>query len=70
MKWRFFAIGLVCLFVCLGFQSVALRLGVAVVVDEAHAWSERVLRDRGSRCRVIVEAPGESENANEENYGA
>ena len=67
---RVFAIGQIGLFVRLGFEAVTLRFGVAVVIDEAHARSERVLSDGGSSCRVIVETPGEGQDAEEEDDGA
>ena len=66
---RFFAIGEIDLFVRLGFEAVTVRFGVAVVTDEAHARSERVLSDGGSSCRVIVKTPGEGENTEEEDDG-
>ena len=70
MEGRFFAISEGCLLVRLGLRSVTLRLGIAVIVDEAHARCERALIDRGSGCQVIAEAPGESENANKKNQSA
>ena len=65
---RFFAIAVWKggFFVDRGDQGVSFGFGVAVVVDEAHAGCEWVLGDRWACYGIVIEAPGEGEDAEEE----